>query len=73
LNLRLSKAFHVGPGDLTGLIECFNCSNSPNRFYPSNVWGNNRTGTSWPAAATFFALTGVGTPRTFQLAARYDF
>ncbi|HMA18090.1 MAG TPA: TonB-dependent receptor, partial [Thermoanaerobaculia bacterium] len=73
LNLRLSKAFHVGPGDLTGLIECFNCANSPNRFYPSNTWGNNRTGTSWPAASTFTALTGVGTPRTFQLAARYDF
>ena len=73
LNLRLSKAVHLGPGDLTGLIECFNCSNSANRFYPSNTWGNNRSGTSWPPAAGFFALTGVGTPRTFQLAARYDF
>jgi outer membrane receptor protein involved in Fe transport len=69
LNLRLSKAFRIGPGDLTGLIECFNCSNSPNRSYPSNVWGTNGAA----PAVTFTALTGVGTPRTFQLAARYDF
>jgi outer membrane receptor protein involved in Fe transport len=69
LNLRLSKAFHIGPGDLTGLVECFNCANSPNRFYPSNTWGTNGAA----PASTFTALTGVGTPRTFQLAARYDF
>jgi outer membrane receptor protein involved in Fe transport len=69
LNLRLSKAFRIGPGDLTGLIECFNCSNSANRSYLSNVWGTNGAA----PAATFTNLNGVGTPRTFQLAARYDF
>jgi hypothetical protein len=79
LNLRLSKGFRIGPGDLTALIECFNCSNSPNRSYTSNVWGNNRqppppaTPTSWPADPQFFNLLGVGTPRTFQIAGRYDF
>jgi outer membrane receptor protein involved in Fe transport len=69
LNLRLSKGFQIGPGELTGLIECFNCSNSANRFYPSSVWGTNGA----TPAASFTNLTGVGTPRTFQLAARYDF
>jgi hypothetical protein len=69
LNLRLSKAFRIGPGDLTGLVECFNCSNSANRSYLSNVWGAN----GGTPAATFTNLNGVGTPRTFQLAARYDF
>jgi outer membrane receptor for ferrienterochelin and colicin len=68
LNLRLSKAFRIGPGDLTGLIECFNCSNSPNRSYPSSIWGTGQT-----PALTFTSLTGVGTPRTFQIAGRYDF
>lgn len=70
LNARLSKAFRIGPGDLTGLIECFNCSNSANRFYTNSTWGANGAA---PAAA-FTALTGVtNTPRTFQIAARYDF
>jgi outer membrane receptor protein involved in Fe transport len=69
LNLRLSKAFRIGPGDLTGLVECFNCSNSANRFYTNSTWGNNGAAPS----ASFINLNGVGTPRTFQLAARYDF
>jgi hypothetical protein len=69
VNLRVSKGFRIGPGDLTGLIECFNCTDEPNRFYPSNVWGPNG---AEPLAA-FTRATGVGTPRTFQVAARYDF
>jgi outer membrane receptor protein involved in Fe transport len=69
LNLRLSKAVRIGPGDLTGLIECFNCADNANRFYLSNVWGAN----GGVPASTFTNLNGVGTPRTFQLAARYDF
>jgi len=69
LNLRLSKAFRIGPGDLTGLIECFNCTNEPNRSFPSNVWGPNG---STPLAA-FLRASSVGTPRTFQVAARFDF
>ena len=78
LNLRVSKGFRIGPGELTGLIECFNCADSANRFYPSNTWGNTRVTSpagvvTWPAVAGFNQLTGVGTPRTFQLAARYDF
>jgi outer membrane receptor protein involved in Fe transport len=69
LNLRVSKAVRIGPGDLTGLVECFNCTDSANRFYTNSTWGTNGAA---PAAA-FTNLTGVGTPRTFQLAARYDF
>jgi hypothetical protein len=69
VNLRVSKGFRIGPGDLTGLIECFNCTDEPNRFYPSNVWGPNG---AEPLAA-FTRASGVGTPRTFQVAARYDF
>lgn len=69
LNLRVSKAVRIGPGDLTGLVECFNCTNSANPFYLSNVWGTNGAA----PASTFTNLNGVGTPRTFQLAARYDF
>ncbi len=69
LNVRLSKAFRIGPGDLTALVECFNCSDSPNRFYPSNVWGTNY---ATPNSA-FITASGVGTPRTFQVAARFDF
>ncbi|MDQ5858510.1 MAG: TonB-dependent receptor [Acidobacteriota bacterium] len=69
LNLRLSKAFRIGPGELTGLVECFNCTDEPNRFYPSNTWGTNG---ATPLAA-FTRASGVGTPRTFQVAARFDF
>ena len=69
LNLRLSKGFTIGPGELTGLIECFNCTNSANRFFSNNTWGTNG---ATPAAA-FTRASGVGTPRTFQVAARFDF
>jgi hypothetical protein len=69
LNLRLSKGFRIGPGELMGLIECFNCADNPNRFYPSNTWGTNG---ATPLAA-FTRASGVGTPRTFQVAARFDF
>lgn len=69
LNLRVSKGFRIGPGELMGLIECFNCADAENRFFPSNVWGANG---ATPAPA-FTAKTGVGTPRTFQLAARFSF
>jgi outer membrane receptor protein involved in Fe transport len=73
LNLRLSKAFRIGPGDLTGLIECFNCADNPNRFYPSNTWGTDGAAPTCTATSCFTRASGVGTPRTFQVAARYDF
>lgn len=76
LDLRLSKAFTLGPGDISLAVDCFNCSNASNRFVPgpdgliarSSIWGTGAT-----PAAGFGAETGVGTPRTFQLSVRYDF
>ncbi len=68
LDMRLSKSFDVGPGDISLFAECFNCSNAANRFVTNTVWGTGQTPNS-----TFGLKTGVGTPRTFQLAVRYDF
>lgn len=76
LDLRLSKAFAVGPGDLALSVDCFNCTDAENRFVPgtdgliarSSIWG-----TGDAPLASFGAETGVGTPRTFQVSLRYDF
>ncbi|HYH45969.1 MAG TPA: TonB-dependent receptor [Thermoanaerobaculia bacterium] len=76
LDLRLSKAFAVGPGDLALSVDCFNCTDAENRFVPgtdgliarSSIWG-----TGDAPLASFGAETGVGTPRTLQVSLRYDF
>jgi hypothetical protein len=68
LDLRLSKGFHLGPGDISVFAECFNCTDAANRFVTDTRWGTGQTPT-----ATFGKEVGVGTPRTFQLAVRYDF
>lgn len=68
LDMRLSKSFNVGPGDISLFAECFNCSDAANRFVTNTVWGTGQI-----PNATFGQETGVGTPRTFQLAVRYDF
>jgi hypothetical protein len=68
LDMRLSKSFNVGPGDISLFAECFNCSDASNRFVTNTVWGTGQA-----PNATFGQETGVGTPRTFQLAVRYDF
>lgn len=76
LDLRLSKEFALGPGQLGLSAECFNCSNEANRFVPgsdgliarTSIWGTGQT-----PVATFGQETGVGTPRTFQFSIRYDF
>ncbi len=70
LDLRLSKDFTIGPGDLGIFAECFNCSDAANRSVSAanQVWGPNET-----ANATFGVEDSVGTPRTIQLGLRYDF
>jgi hypothetical protein len=76
LDLRLSKQFNLGIGDLEASIDCFNCSDSANRFVPGSDGLIARTSTWGPGqtpAATFGQETGVGTPRTFQLGLRYGF
>ena len=76
LDVRLSKSFKVGPGEIEASVDCFNCSNAANRFVPgadgliarTSIWGTGQT-----PVATFGKETGVGTPRTFQLGLRYAF
>jgi hypothetical protein len=68
LNLRLGKEFRIGPGNLAVFGECFNCTNTGNRFVTNTIYGVNQT----PGIA-FGKDVGVGTPRTVQVAARYDF
>jgi hypothetical protein len=68
LDLRVSKDFALGPGDQLFFGECFNCNDAANRGTSNTVWSTGPT-----ANATFGALNLVGTPRTFQLALRYDF
>jgi hypothetical protein len=68
LDLRLSKSFTLGPGDIALAVDCFNCTDASNRFVTSTTRGTGAT-----PLATFGQETGVGTPRTFQLSLRYDF
>jgi hypothetical protein len=74
LDLRLTKGFDVGPGDLNLFVECFNCTDAENRTVlgSDQVWGAGQTPNR--LATSFFGREdGVGTPRTFQLGLRYDF
>jgi carboxypeptidase family protein/TonB-dependent receptor-like protein len=69
LDLRLAKTFPIGPVGLTGILECFNCTNTGNKFVTNTVWGIGQTPSS-----TFGIANGVTTlPRTLQFAARVDF
>jgi carboxypeptidase family protein len=68
LDLRLAKDFAIHRGTLSVFAECFNCTNTGNRFVTSTIWGTGQT-----PLASFGKDVGVGTPRTVQLAARYDF
>jgi len=80
LDLRLGKSFNTGPGKVTIFAECYNCSNRANWSVPA---ANQRYGI--PSAANratyntvspnvnYALATTPGTPRFFQLAARFDF
>jgi hypothetical protein len=76
LDFRLAKTFHVGPFGstlgqvgLTAIVECFNCTNTANRFVTNFTWGTGQTPSS-----TFGIANGVTTlPRTLQFAGRIDF
>ncbi len=69
LNLRLQKAFDLGPGRIAAIVECFNCSNNANWGITSTTWGNGQT----PLANFNQATIPTSYVRTFQLALRYDF
>ncbi len=69
LDFRASKSFGIGPGKLEVFAECFNCLNAANRSTSNTVWGTGQT-----ANSNFGVLNQVTqTPRTIQLAVRYDF
>jgi outer membrane receptor protein involved in Fe transport len=78
LDLRLSKDFTIGPGDLAVFAECFNCTDQKN----TGISLNNQIYGVGPAPRVdpltnrqTFAVedTFVGIPRTFQLGLRFDF
>jgi hypothetical protein len=69
LDLRVSKSFKIWTGDLSLFADCFNCTNAANRSTTNTTWGTLQT-----PRADFGTLNNVTTtPRTIQLAARYDF
>ena len=79
--MRLGKGFSTGYGKMTVFVECYNCSNRANWSIPT---GNFRYGsptaankatynTVAPNANFGLATTPGATPRTYQLAARFDF
>ncbi|MDP9120265.1 MAG: TonB-dependent receptor [Acidobacteriota bacterium] len=69
LDFRLSKSFDLGPGQITPLAECFNCTNAANRSTSRTTFGKGPT----PSSSFGVLNNFTATPRTFQLALRYDF
>ncbi len=77
-DLRLSKDFRLGPGDIALFAECFNCTNRTNTgiSFNNTIMGNPVTATPanpFPRATFGDEDQFVGIPRTFQLGVRYDF
>ena len=80
LDLRLGKSFNAGPGKVTVFAECYNCSNRANWTIPTanQRYGipsaaNRATYNNVSPNANYALATTPGTPRFFQLAARFDF
>jgi hypothetical protein len=69
INLRVQKAFDLGPGKIGVIVECFNCSNNGNWTITNTTWGNSQT----PSATFDKVNQPTSYVRTFQLALRYDF
>jgi hypothetical protein len=78
LDLRLSKNFGIGPGDVALFAECFNCTNQKNTGISSNnqIYGIGPAPRVDPVTnRQTFGVEDVfvGIPRTFQLGLRFDF
>ncbi|HEY3122681.1 MAG TPA: TonB-dependent receptor [Thermoanaerobaculia bacterium] len=81
VDVRLQKAFHIGPGDFGLAVDCFNCTNTGNKFVTQTTFGRvpgpTVGNTSVPNTSTpnagFGNANNPGTPRTLQVSARYDF
>jgi hypothetical protein len=72
LNLRVSRAVRVaGSVHVEGVIEAFNITNRENDLTRNGNFGSGVYPTS--PSATFNQITGVGDPRTVQLALRLKF
>lgn len=67
-DVRLGVGVNLGPGKLSVFGEAFNVTNHPNRGTSNTTWGSGST-----PNANFGTLNTFGDPRTFQIAARYDF
>jgi carboxypeptidase family protein/TonB-dependent receptor-like protein len=77
IDLRLSKKFTLGPGDLAVFAECFNCSDRETRFVSSNnqIIGAPPSTPTNPFPRPTFGVEDdfVRNPRTVQLGLRFDF
>ena len=73
LDLRIGKGFGIGLGELSVFLECFNCTDEANRFVPGNNMSWGSANGAAPTSSNFGLETGVGTPRTIQVGARWDF
>ena len=74
VDLRLQNGFRLGPGEFIVAVDCFNCTNTGNKFISSTTYGRvpNAAGTQTPNAG-FANPNNPGTPRTIQVSGRYDF
>ena len=70
-DMRLSKQFGLGPGEIAIFAECFNCTDRETRA----ISGNNQIFGTGPAPRPTFGVEDdfVRNPRTIQLGLRYDF
>lgn len=71
LDLRLQKAFNIGPTKLSLALDCFNCADTGNWYVPNAnmTWGNGQT----PNATFGKASTAGNNPRTLQAGVRFEF
>jgi hypothetical protein len=70
-DMRLSKEFGLGPGEIAVFAECFNCTDRETRV----ISGNNQIFGTGPAPRPTFGVEDdfVRNPRTIQLGLRYEF
>ncbi|HPS79190.1 MAG TPA: TonB-dependent receptor [Thermoanaerobaculaceae bacterium] len=81
LDIRLQKAFNIGPTKLALSIDCFNCTNNANWGVANTTFGNYTDPATGqpklpppPAVSTFNkALSPGNSPRTFQAGVRLEF
>ncbi len=68
VDLRVAKRIKLGPGDISVIAECFNVTDEQYYNVTNTTWGTGST-----PSTSFGTKTYSGTPRTYQLALRYDF